>query len=190
MAYLWWTAVHIIGVVCWFAGLFYLVRLFIYHAEARHESEPARGILMRQYAIMERRLYYMITYPAMVVTGFTATALLVLNPAWLQDRWLWVKVGVVALLVGYHFWCEVTLKRMARGDIRWTGERLRWANEVPTLLLILGVSLAVLKQATPLGTLALVLVGLAGVFAVSIRLYARHRRAHPVPRGMSERLEA
>ncbi|HMV30842.1 MAG: protoporphyrinogen oxidase HemJ [Gemmatimonadales bacterium] len=190
MAYLWWKAVHIIGVVSWFAGLFYLVRLFIYHAEANAEAEPARSILMRQYAIMERRLYFMITYPAMILSSVTALAMLVLQPAWLQDRWMWVKLGVVALLVAYHFWCELTMKRMARGDIRHTGERLRWANEGPTLLLILGVVLAVLKEATPLGVLGLVIVGVSGLFAGSIRLYSRYRRSNPVPRALSQRSEA
>lgn len=189
MAYLWWKAVHIIGVVSWFAGLFYLVRLFIYHAEARQEHEPARSILMRQYAIMERRLYYIITYPAMVLTTATAIALLVLQPGWLQDTWMWVKFGVVGLLVAYHYWCEVTMKRMARGDIRWAGEQLRWANEGPTLLLILGVVLAVLKEVTPLGVLGLVIVGVSGLFAGSIRMYARHRKANPVPRGLEERAQ-
>ena len=185
MAYLWWKAVHIIGVVSWFAGLFYLVRLFIYHAEAAAEAEPAAGILRRQYAIMERRLYYIITWPAMVLTVVTAVALLVLQPAWFQDRWLWTKLGVVALLVAYHFWCGYMMKRMARGDIPWTGERLRWANEGPTLLLILGVALAVLKEATSLPVLLLVVLGTSGLFAGSIRLYSRYRRVHPVPRGLT-----
>lgn len=175
MAYLWWKAVHIIGVVSWFAGLFYLVRLFIYHAEAHETPGPAREVLMPQYSLMERRLYYMITYPAMVITVVTAVALLILQPGWLAERWMWVKLAVVVFLVVYHYWCEVTIKRMARGDIRWTGQQLRWANEVPTLMLILGVSLAVLKSMTPLGTLVLVIVGISVLFGVSIRLYAKLR---------------
>lgn len=116
MAYLWWKAVHLIGVVSWFAGLFYLVRLFIYHAEAHESGGPEREVLMRQYGIMERRLYYMITYPAMVITVVTAIALLILQPGWLSETWMWLKLTVAALLLVYHYWCEITLKRLARGD--------------------------------------------------------------------------
>lgn len=179
MAYLWWKAVHIIGVVSWFAGLFYLVRLFIYHAEAREEPEAARRVLVRQYSLMEWRLYYMITTPAMAITVASAIALLVLQPGWLSTRWMWVKLAVVGFLLVYHYWCQVTLARFAKDDIRWTGQQLRWANEVPTLLLILGVSLAVLKELTPLGTLALTIVGISVLFGVSIRLYARLRQDRP-----------
>ena len=184
MAYLWWKTVHIIAMVSWFAGLFYLVRLFIYHAEANADQEPKRTILLTQYAIMERRLYFIITYPAMVLTALTATALLILQPTFLSEVWMWVKLGVVAALIAYHYWCELTMKRFARGDIRFSGEQLRWANEGPTLLLILGCSLAVLKAVTPLGVLGLVVVGVSGLFAGSIRLYARYRRMHPVPRAL------
>lgn len=175
MAYLWWKAVHIIGVVSWFAGLFYLVRLFIYHAETHEGTDPARSALMAQFSLMERRLYYMITYPAMAITVVSAAALLLLQPGWLAERWMWLKLAVVALLLVYHYWCEVTLKRLGRGDVRWTGQQLRWANEIPTLMLILGVSLAVLKGMTPLGTLLLVIVGISLLFGGTIRLYARLR---------------
>lgn len=176
MAYLWWKAVHIIAMVAWFAGLFYLVRLFIYHAEAREGPADAQRILFPQYELMERRLYYIITYPAMVLTVVTAAALLVIQPAWLQQWWMWPKLAVGGLLIGYHYWCEVTMKRMAAGQYRFTSQQLRWANEGPTLLLIVGVALAVLKNQLPVGSTTLVMVGITLLFAVSIRMYAKARR--------------
>ncbi|HEX6668112.1 MAG TPA: CopD family protein, partial [Gemmatimonadales bacterium] len=99
MAYLWLKAFHIIGVVAWFAGLFYLVRLFVYHVEAAERPEPERAVLQPQFALMERRLYLIITQPAMLVTMLTAVGLLVLQPGWLRDWWLWAKVALVAGLL-------------------------------------------------------------------------------------------
>src|SRR5687768_10491097 len=78
MAYLWLKAFHIIGVVAWFAGLFYLVRLFVYHVEAAERPEPERAVLQPQFALMERRLYRIITRPAMVLTLATAAGMLAL----------------------------------------------------------------------------------------------------------------
>jgi len=105
MAYYWFKAFHIIGVVVWFAGLFYMVRLFVYHAEASQEPEPAQTILKNQYEIMEKRLYNIITTPGMVVTVAMAIGLLVTEPEVLKDSWLHIKLAFVAALLIYHFYC-------------------------------------------------------------------------------------
>ena len=94
MAYLWFKAFHLIGIVVWFAGLFYLVRLFVYHAEANQEPEPAQTILKKQYEIMEKRLYHLITMPGMTVTVVMAMVLtpLTIRRALRQSQpacWLW-----------------------------------------------------------------------------------------------------
>ena len=95
-AYLWFKTLHIVGVVVWFAGLFYLVRLFIYHREAE-ELEPAlRAPFQAQYALMEKRLANIITTPGMVVAVSMAIGLLVSNPAWLHQGWMHVKLAFVA----------------------------------------------------------------------------------------------
>ena len=95
MPYYWFKAFHIIGVVVWFAGLFYLVRLFIYHVEAEAEPEPAATILKNQYTLMEKRLYRIITTPGMIVTVAMAVGLLWTNPEWLKQGWMHAKLGLV-----------------------------------------------------------------------------------------------
>ena len=176
MAYLWLKAFHIIGVVAWFAGLFYLVRLFVYHVEAADRPEAERAVLRPQFALMERRLFRIIAGPAMVLTLATAAGMLALQPGWLRDWWLWAKTGLVAGLVLYHLLCGRIMERLAAGAGGWTGQQLRALNELPTLFLIVVVLLAVFKNQLPLVGTALVLLGTAALFAVAIRLYARARR--------------
>ncbi len=177
MTYLWLKAFHIVAVVAWFAGLFYLVRLFIYHVEAADRPEHERLVLQPQFALMERRLYRIITTPAMVLTLATAAAMLALQPGWLRDWWLWAKTLLVAGLLGYHLYCGRIMDRLARGTGGWTGRQLRVLNEVPTLFLITVVLLAVFKSQLPLAGAALVVAGTAVLLAIGIRVYARRRRA-------------
>lgn len=185
MAYLWLKAFHIIGVVAWFAGLFYLVRLFVYHVEAAGRPEPERAVLQPQFALMERRLYRIITRPAMVLTLATAAGMLALQPAWLGDWWLWVKTGLVAGLLLYHLLCGRIMNRLEVGAGDWTSQQLRALNELPTLFLIVVVLLAVFKDGLPLLGTALVLLGTATLFAIAIRLYARARTQSALARTSS-----
>lgn len=176
MAYLWFKAFHIIGVVVWFAGLFYLVRLFIYHVEAEAQPEPAQSILKDQYLIMEKRLYNIITTPGMAVTVVMAIGLLVSQPDWLQNRWLHIKLGLVALLVGYHFFCGRLIRQLEAGTCRWGSKQLRALNEAPTLLLVSIVMLVVFKNSLPTSGTVWLIFGLILLMAVTIQLYARKRR--------------
>lgn len=139
MIYLWIKALHIIAVVCWFAALFYLPRLFVYHAMSDDEPSKARFI------IMERKLYRGIMTPSMVLTVLLGLWLLHLNPAWLNMGWMHAKLALVALLIGYHFMCANQLKRFARGDNTKSHVFFRWFNEVPVLFLIVIVILVVVK---------------------------------------------
>ena len=104
-AYLWFKTLHIIGVVVWFAGLFYLVRLFIYHVEAQELKKEAKELFSNQYSLMEKRLANIITTPGMILTVSMAICLLVSQPSWLNELWMQVKIFFVILLLIYHFVC-------------------------------------------------------------------------------------
>lgn len=176
MAYFWFKAFHLIGVVVWFAGLFYLVRLFVYHAEASLEEEPAQSILKKQYEIMEKRLYHIITTPGMIVTVAMAIGLLSTEPDVLKDRWLHLKLGMVVLLLIYHFFCGRIMKKLAQNECNLTGQQFRALNEAPTILLVVIVLLAVFKNQLPLDATTWLIAALVVLMAVTIQLYAKKRR--------------
>lgn len=176
MAYYWYKAFHLIGVVVWFAGLFYLVRLFVYHAEASQQPEPAQTILKNQYEIMEKRLYHIITMPGMVVTVAMAIGLLTTEPAILKDGWMHIKLAFVVALLGYHFYCGRLMKKLAAGECKWSGQQFRALNEAPTVLLVAIVLLAVFKNSLPTDITAWGIFGMIILMAVSIQLYAKKRR--------------
>ena len=176
MAYYWFKAFHLIGVVVWFAGLFYLVRLFVYHAEASQEPEPAQTILKKQYELMEKRLYRIITTPGMLVTVAMAIGLLTVEPEVLRDSWLHFKLAFVAALLAYHHYCGRIMKKLAAGECKWTGQQFRALNELPTIFLVVIVMLAVFKNNLPTDITAWVIFGLVIAMAASIQLYAKKRR--------------
>jgi putative membrane protein len=176
MAYYWFKAFHLIGVVVWFAGLFYLVRLFVYHAEAETQTEPAKSILKAQYDIMEKRLYDIITTPGMIVTVAMAIGLISTEPEILKSGWLHIKLSFVALLLLYHFYCGWIMKKLQKGECKWTGQQFRALNEAPTLLLVVIVLLAVFKNQLPLDLTTWLIVALVVLMAVTIQLYAKKRR--------------
>ena len=181
MAYSWFKAFHIIGFVVWFAGLFYLVRLFIYHVEANQEPEPAKTILKNQYQIMEKRLYDIITTPGMLVTVAMAIGILSTNMDILQEPWLHFKLAFVAVLIGYHHYCGRLMKQLAADECKWSGQSLRALNEAPTLLLVVIVMLAIFKNNLPTDMTAWLIFGLVVFMAVSIQLYAKIRRRNKAP---------
>ncbi len=176
MAYYWFKAFHLIGIVVWFAGLFYLVRLFVYHAEAEQEPEPARSILKKQYEIMEKRLYGIITTPGMIVAVAMAIGLISTEPEVLKSTWLHIKLAFVVLLIGYHHFCKRIMKKLAAGECQWTGQQFRALNEAPTVLLVLIVLLAVFKNSLPLDLTTWLVAGLVIAMVASIQLYAKKRR--------------
>jgi putative membrane protein len=138
MLTLWLKAFHIIGVVTWFAGLFYLPRLFVYHAEA---TEPA---IRERLQVMERRLLVMTHIGGALAIAF-GIATLVSEPFYLRAGWLHVKLALVLLLVGYHAMLVKLVRDFAAGRCSWSSRRLRWFNEVPGVLLLAIVILAVVK---------------------------------------------
>lgn len=167
--YLYLKALHIIFIVTWFAGLFYIVRLFIYNTEANEKPEPERRVLQAQFAIMIRRLWLGITWPSAILTlilGFWV----MLNAGWdrllLQPagRWLLIKLVLVALLYAYHFTLHALYNQQQRGTFLYSSQQLRVWNEVATLFLIAIVMLAAVKTGISL------VWGLAGLVALMIVL--------------------
>ena len=175
-AYLWFKTLHIVGVVVWFAGLFYLVRLFIYHREAAELEPPLRQAFEEQYALMERRLANIITTPGMVVAVMCAVGLLSVNPAWLQEGWMHAKLAFVIALLAYHAFCYRLMGRLRQGQCHWSGRQLRALNELPTLLLVIVVMLVVFKNQFPTGAATWLIMALVVFMAASIQFYARWRR--------------
>ncbi len=140
MLYLWLKALHIVAIVCWFAGLFYLPRLFVYHAM----SEDA--ISRERFQVMERKLYRGIMIPSMVATLAFGIGMIALNPALFSSGgWLHAKLALVVLLIGYHHMCGAQLKRFARDENTRSHVFYRWFNEFPVLLLLAIVILVVIK---------------------------------------------
>lgn len=139
-------ALHIIFIVTWFAGLFYTVRLFIYHTEANAKKEPDRGILQNQYKIMMRRLWYGITWPSMVITLFLGTWMVVLNMSYLTQAYFIVKLCFVGGLLLYHMQCHVLYSDLQKNIFRWSSFALRMWNEVATIFLVAIVFIIVLKN--------------------------------------------
>ncbi len=176
MAYYWFKAFHIVGFVVWFAGLFYLVRLFIYHVEANAEPEPAKSILKNQYQLMEKRLYGIITTPGMLVTIAMAIGLVTTEPDVLKQGWLHIKLGFVVLLLGYHHYCKRLMKQLEKNECTWSGQQLRAFNEAPTILLVAIVMLAIFKDNLPTDLTAWVIFAIIIAMAATIQLYARKRR--------------
>jgi len=139
MGFLIVKALHIISMVAWFAGLFYIWRLFVYHAET--ESEEVRKTL----AVMERRLYKVIMTPAMIATIVFGLGLIHFQlDTLLSTYWFWVKLVLVTVLIGIHHMANMYRKKLLNGE-RFDSKRFRILNEMPTLILIAVVFLAVLK---------------------------------------------
>lgn len=137
--YLWIKAFHIMAVVTWFAGLFYLPRLFVYHAMSEDRISRER------FKIMERKLYRGIMMPSMIVAAGLGVWLLILQPAWMKQGWLHAKLALVALLIIYHFICGSQLRRFASDSNTRSHVFYRWFNEAPVLVLVGAVLLVVLK---------------------------------------------
>ena len=175
-AYLWFKTLHIVGVVVWFAGLFYLVRLFIYHVEAEELAPELRVPFQEQYSLMEKRLANIITTPGMVVAVSMAICLLIAQPSWLQQGWMHAKLAFVAALLAYHAFCYRVMGQLQAGTFTWNGKQLRALNELPTLLLVIVVMLVVFKTQFPTSAATWFIVGLVVFMAGSIQFYARWRR--------------
>lgn len=174
--YLYLKALHIIFVVTWFAGLFYMPRLFIYATEAGGKPEAVRDALREQFSVMMKRLWYGITWPSAILTLLLGTTVL-FNGKWNEivftpeGRWLLIKLIFVVLLYVYHWSLHRIFKQQIRGEYRYNSQQLRIWNEIATIFLIAIVMLVVVKQSM---SLLWGLVGLAVFIALlmsAIRIY-------------------
>ncbi len=169
-------ALHIIFVVSWFAGLFYIVRLFIYHTEAQEKEEDEKRILSAQFEIMESKLWWIITTPAMIFTIVFGTWMILLNAEYyLNAPWMQLKLGFVGVLLIYHFVCQKILFDLKKGLCKWKSGGLRLLNELATLCLVAIVFLVELQNGMDW------IKGTVGFFAVAfglmilIKIYKRIR---------------
>lgn len=178
MTYLYLKALHIIFVVSWMAGLFYIVRLFVYHVEANDRPDQERIILQCQFELMQHKLWYIITTPAMILAVLAGAGMVYLNPALLSQHWMQVKLGFVLGLLIYHFICQNIIKQLKQGIFKWTSTQLRIWNELATIFLVAIVFTVTLKSAVDwiYGLLGLILFSMIIMSAVKIYKYYRLKK--------------
>lgn len=179
--YFYLKALHIIFVVTWFAGLFYIVRLFIYNTEAQEKGEPERSILQKNFSVMIRRLWMGITWPSAILT-------LIFGPwVWyilgVLPDWLLIKLIFVVGLYGYHFTLHRMYQQQMRGEFRYTSMQLRVWNEVATIFLVAIVMLATVKQSLSVvwGLVGLVAFIILLMSAIKIYKIIREKNAEDTP---------
>jgi putative membrane protein len=167
MAFEYIKALHIIFIVTWFAGLFYIVRLFIYQTEALDRPEAEKVILKPQLDLMARRLWYIITWPSAILTLIFGSWVLLYLPNYLSMSFMHAKLTFVLLLYIYHFRCHFIFKSLQKGIVVWNSTKLRLWNEIATLLLFAIVFLIVLKSLVNMiwGVTGLVILGIVLMLA-------------------------
>jgi putative membrane protein len=173
--YRYFLAVHIIFVVSWMAGLFYGVRLFIYHTEANDRPELEKNILQKEFEKIEGRLWNIITIPAMILTVLAGSLMLYTHPFLLEQGWMQVKLGFVALLLIYHFICQNIMKQLRQGIFKFSSNQLRLWNEVATILLVAIVFTVVLKSAVDWVYGLIGLIAFSVIIMTAVKIYKRYR---------------
>jgi len=168
-------ALHIIFIVTWFAGLFYIVRLFIYQTEALEKSEEERKILVPQLNLMAERLWLIITWPSAVLTFFLGFSVLYYRAGFLELGFMHAKLGFVFLLYLYHFKCHQIYKQLQKGITKWSSTQLRIWNEVATILLFAIVFLIVLKSMINMLWGIAILISISIILMIAIKLYKKQR---------------
>lgn len=145
MELLYVKSLHLIFVISWFAGLFYIVRLFIYHVEANAKPEPERSILTDQFKIMQQRLWYIITWPAAILATIFGYYMVYLLNYW-EVGWMLSKIGMTTALWAYHIGNHIVFKKAQKGTLNWSSNQLRLWNELATLFMVSIVFIVVLKN--------------------------------------------
>ena len=176
MEYLYIKSLHIIFITTWFAGLFYIIRLFIYFKEAQEKPEIEKNILTVQYQLMIKRLWYIITWPSAILATTFAIWLLFLQPAWLQANWMQIKLVFVGLLFAYHGTCQFMYNQIEKGYLKYSSFVLRIWNEVATIILFACVFLVVLKNSFGwiFGTIGI--IGVSILLMLGVKLYKNIRK--------------
>lgn len=175
MEYNYIKSLHLIFVITWFAGLFYIVRLFVYQIEAYHKTSPEKEIIGDQLKIMSRRLWYIITWPSMFLAIGFGIWLVVLRSFYLTDAWMQVKLGFVILLIVYHVKCHKIFKDLQQDRVKYSSNFMRIFNEGATIILFAVVFLVILKNAINwiYGTVGIILFAI--LIMLGFKLYKRIR---------------
>ena len=172
-------ALHLIFIITWFAGLFYIPRLFIYQIEANNKPSPEREILTKQLKIMTKRLWFIITWPSALLATIFAIWLLFINPLLLELSWMQIKLGFVVLLILYHLKTHQIFKQLQKDDIRYTSKFMRIWHEGSTLILFSVIFLAMLKNSINwiFGVIGIIVLAIS--LMLGIKLYNRIRDKNP-----------
>lgn len=164
MEYNYIKALHLIFVITWFAGLFYIVRLFVYQIEATEKPSPEKEILGKQLSIMAKRLWTIITWPSAILAVGFAIWLISLRTFYLTDAWMQVKLGFVFLLILYHLKCHQIYKQLQKGIVKQSSNFMRLFNEGATIILFAIIFLVMLRNAVNW------IYGVLGLIAFSVLL--------------------
>tara|TARA_B100001109_G_scaffold81258_2_gene66345 strand:- start:528 stop:1064 length:537 start_codon:yes stop_codon:yes gene_type:complete len=168
-------ALHLIFVITWFAGLFYIPRLFIYHIEASKKTKQEADILVPQLKIMAKRLWYIITWPSAILCIIFAFWLLLLIPSWIAQSWMQIKLTFVVLLIVYHLKTHQIFLKLQKDKIVYTSMFMRIWNEGATLLLFAIVFLVILKDSFHWVFGLLGILGLGVILVLGVRIYKKIR---------------
>lgn len=169
-------ALHLVFVVSWFSALFYIIRLFIYHTEAEQKEAAAKQILQDQFKVMEKRLWYIIGWPAMILTVVCGVAMLVMRPEILKMPWMHVKLSLIVALIAYHLLCQRILNQYKADKISWSSIRLRLLNELATVFLVAIVFVVVLKSSINWVWAVAGFMGLGIALMLAVKWYKNQRR--------------
>ncbi|GGX11651.1 CopD family protein [Aquimarina muelleri] len=172
-------SLHLIFVITWFAGLFYIPRLFIYQIEAFQKPLPDKKILGDQLKLMAKRLWFIITWPSAILATLFAVWLLVLMPGWLEQPWMHVKLGFVILLIAYHLKCHYIYKQLQKDIIKWSSGKMRMWNEGSTIILFSVIFLVIVRDAVNwiYGVIGILVLAIS--LMMGIKLYKKIRDKNP-----------
>lgn len=172
-------ALHLIFVITWFAGLFYIPRLFIYQIEASQKPSPDKEILGNQLRLMAKRLWFIITWPSAILATTFAICLLILRPMLLDLPWMHVKLGFVVLLIIYHLKSHQIFKQLQVGVVKWTSNQMRLWNEGATIILFAVIFLVIVRDAVNwiYGVIGILLLSI--LLMLGIKFYKRIRDKNP-----------
>lgn len=172
-------ALHLIFVITWFAGLFYIPRLFVYQIEAFHKSSPEKEILGKQLKLMAKRLWFIITWPSAILATVFAVWLLILQPVWLEQGWMHVKLTFVLLLIIYHLKTHQFYKQLQQDVVKKSSNFMRIWNEGATFILFAIVFLVIVRHSLNwfFGVIGIVVLGI--LLMLGFKLYKRIRDKNP-----------
>ena len=173
--YYYFVAVHIVFVISWMAGLFYILSLFIYHTEANDKPEPEKRILLQQFTKMEATLWKIICAPAMIISVVAGISMLTLHPMLLQMPWMQVKLSFVLGLLIYHFICQNIVKQLKNNQFKMSSFQLRLWRELATIFMIAIVFVVILKSAINWIYGLIGIMGVAMAIMIAVKLYKNYR---------------